>query len=48
MEIKRKSVAFNIADEDQKQLYIFATKTTNFSNYIKRLIERDMLRKEKA
>jgi hypothetical protein len=42
VDMKRKPVAFNIADEHQRQLYEHATKGTNFSAYIKSLIQRDM------
>lgn len=42
LNLKRKSVCFNIADPDQLKLFIHANKRTNFSNYIKRLIERDL------
>ncbi len=39
---KNKSVMFNIADPDQLKLYEHAAKRTNFSAYIKRLIQRDL------
>ncbi|MED4978755.1 hypothetical protein P9726_03350 [Geobacillus stearothermophilus] len=42
MNIVRKPVAFNLDDPDQKELYDHAMKRTNFSAYIKRLIQRDM------
>lgn len=42
MKIIRKSVAFNLDDPDQFALYAHATKRTNFSAYVKRLIQRDM------
>lgn len=42
IELKRKSVCFNVVDPDQKKLLEHAEKRTNFSNYIKRLIERDI------
>lgn len=41
-EIRRSPVAFNLADPDQLSLYRHAKKRTNFSAYIKRLIQRDM------
>jgi hypothetical protein len=41
-QIVRKPVAFNLADPDQLALYNHAMKRTNFSSYIKRLIQRDM------
>jgi hypothetical protein len=41
-EIKRSPVAFNLADPDQLAMYTHAKKRTNFSAYIKRLIQRDM------
>jgi hypothetical protein len=41
-QIVRKPVAFNLADPDQLELYNHAMKRTNFSSYIKRLIQRDM------
>ncbi|WP_160203523.1 hypothetical protein [Priestia megaterium] len=37
-----KSVAFNVADPMEKQLYDFALKPKYFSTYMKRLIQRDM------
>lgn len=42
IEIKRKSVAFNIDDPDQMALLEHASKRANFSSYIKRLIQRDL------
>jgi hypothetical protein len=39
---KRKGVVFNIQDPDQVKLYEHAEKRSNFSAYIKRLIQRDM------
>lgn len=39
--IKTKGVAFNLDDPDQKELYEFAMERTNFSSYVKRLIQRD-------
>jgi hypothetical protein len=42
MSIKRKPVAFNVNDPDQKALFDHACQRTNFSAYIKRLIQRDM------
>lgn len=44
MGIVRKCVAFNIVDPDQKAMLDHAGKRTNFSAYIKRLIQRDMER----
>jgi hypothetical protein len=41
-EIVRKSVAFNVADPYQRQLLDHTKQFTNFSAYIKRLIQRDM------
>jgi hypothetical protein len=41
-QIIRKPVAFNLSDPDQLALYNHAMKRTNFSGYIKRLIQRDM------
>jgi hypothetical protein len=38
----RKNVAFNLLDPDEKALYNHAMKRTNFSGYVKRLIQRDM------
>lgn len=40
--IKIKSVAFNVNDPDQLQFLEHAEKRTNFSAYIKRLIQRDI------
>lgn len=37
-----KSVAFNTLDPDQKKMLDHAKQRTNFSSYIKRLIQRDM------
>lgn len=48
MELKRKSVCFNIADPDQKKWFLHAEERTNFSNYVKRLIERDYREKVKG
>jgi len=39
---KVKSVAFNIADPMEFDLYHYAAKQQYFSTYIKRLIQRDM------
>ncbi|PEM30194.1 hypothetical protein [Bacillus wiedmannii] len=39
---KVKSVAFNVADEMEFNLFHFASKQQYFSTYIKRLIQRDM------
>jgi hypothetical protein len=41
-QIKRSPVAFNLADPDQLAMYEHAKLRTNFSAYIKRLIQRDM------
>lgn len=41
-DMKRKPVAFNILDPDEKRLYEHANKRTNFSRYVKSLIQRDM------
>jgi hypothetical protein len=41
-EIKRKPVAFNVADPDQRKLYEHCMQRTNFSYYIKTLILRDL------
>lgn len=38
----RKQVVFNPADPDQEQLMQHAASRTNFSAYVKRLIQRDM------
>ena len=40
--IKTKGVAFNIDDPHQKKLLEWAEQFTNFSNYVKRLIDYDM------
>lgn len=40
--IKVKSVAFNLEDPHQYKLFTHSTSTTNFSSYIKFLIQRDM------
>lgn len=41
MSMKTKGVAFNMADPDQKDLYEWAMTRTNFSAYVKRLIQAD-------
>ncbi|WP_010099515.1 hypothetical protein [Ornithinibacillus scapharcae] len=43
VELRTKGVAFNIADQQQKELYDYALSKSNFSGYIKGLIVRDML-----
>jgi hypothetical protein len=40
--IIRKSVAFNVADPYQRKLLEHTAQFTNFSAYMKRLIQRDM------
>lgn len=40
--MKVRSVAFNLDDPDQKKMFDFASERTNFSAYVKRLIQRDM------
>jgi hypothetical protein len=40
--IKTKGVSFNVVDPFQKRLYEHATRHTNFSAYVKSLIQRDM------
>lgn len=40
--IKVKSIAFNLDDPHQYKLYYHSINTTNFSSYIKSLIQRDM------
>ena len=42
MEIKRKSVVFNLEDEFQHKMFQHCNRQSNFSNYIKRLVQRDM------
>lgn len=39
--MKTKGVAFNLDDPDQKELYEYAMTRTNFSAYVKRLIQSD-------
>jgi hypothetical protein len=39
---KRKGVVFNISDPDQVKLFNHAMSRSNFSAYVKRLIQRDM------
>ncbi|MCM3489057.1 hypothetical protein [Alkalihalophilus marmarensis] len=39
---KTKSVAFNLSDPYEEQLLEHTKQFTNFSSYIKRLIQRDM------
>lgn len=41
-QIKVKSIAFNLDDPHQYKLFTHSTNTTNFSSYIKSLIQRDM------
>lgn len=41
MGMKTKGVAFNLDDPDQKDLYEWAMARTNFSAYVKRLIQAD-------
>lgn len=41
-EMKICSVAFNLADPDQKKMLDHANMRSSFSGYIKRLIQRDM------
>lgn len=45
---KVKSVAFNVADPMEFDLYHYALKQQYFSTYIKRLIQRDMESGNKA
>lgn len=40
--IKNRSVSFNLDDPDQKRMFEYANERTNFSAYVKRLIQRDM------
>jgi len=42
MSKKVKSVAFNLAIPHELQLYRFAIQQGNFSQYVKRLIQRDL------
>lgn len=42
VELVRKGVVFNVADPDQRELFEHASKRSNFSAYVKRLIQRDM------
>lgn len=39
---KLKAVVFNLADPDQKIMFEHADERTNFSAYVKRLIQRDI------
>jgi hypothetical protein len=39
--MKTKGVAFNLDDPDQKELFDWAMSRTNFSAYVKRLIQAD-------
>jgi hypothetical protein len=41
MSMKTKGVAFNLDDPDQKELFDWAMSRTNFSAYVKRLIQAD-------
>lgn len=41
MSMKTKGVAFNLDDPDQKELFDWAMSRTNFSAYVKRLIQTD-------
>lgn len=40
--IERKGVAFNVLDPDQRKLFDYAANRSNFSAYVKRLIQRDL------
>ncbi|MED5050679.1 hypothetical protein P9850_02185 [Anoxybacillus rupiensis] len=40
--IKTKGVSFNVVDPFQKRLFDHAARHTNFSAYVKSLIQRDM------
>jgi hypothetical protein len=40
--LKRQPVVFNLTDDFQRKLYEHAMKSSNFSYYIKTLIQRDM------
>lgn len=42
MKLTRRSVVFNLDDEEQKALHYHTLMYTNFSAYIKWLIKRDM------
>ena len=46
--MKTKGVSFNMTDPDQMELLQFAMQRSNFSGYIKRLIQRDKEQKERA
>lgn len=39
--MKTKGVAFNLDDPDQKELFEYASERTNFSYYVKSLIQAD-------
>lgn len=41
-DIKRKTVAFNIADPHQKKLHDYCLQSTNFSAFMKMIIQREM------
>lgn len=41
-----KGVTFNVYDQDQKEMLDYANRRPNFSSYIKRLIQRDMLERK--
>ncbi len=41
-DIKTKGVSFNVVDPHQRRLYEHASRHTNFSAYVKSLIQRDM------
>lgn len=43
--LKTKGVAFNLDDPDQNELYEWAMSRTNFSAYVKRLIQSDFEKK---
>lgn len=47
MSMKNKGVSFNLDDPGQKSLYDFAVGQSNFSSYVKRLIQSDRDRNEK-
>jgi hypothetical protein len=43
--MKNKPVGFNIDSERERRIFEYAQQQTNFSKYIKELIEKEMLKK---
>lgn len=46
--MKNKGVSFNLADPHQKELHMWASRLTNFSDTVKRLLENEMEKQKKT